>query len=84
MWESTPELRGMVCASVTTADDARRARRAGWSVYLALPVGATPPKRAIECQSHRGVQCVTCGICDGTRDATIWTHAHGALKGVLR
>lgn len=82
------QLRTLVMASCDSAEDARDAHAAGWRYFAAIPADggevAALPGRVVNCLSDaKGIQCRTCGICDGARDGrevqptSVWIADHG-------
>ncbi len=82
-------LRTLVMASCDSAADARDAHAAGWRYFAAIPADDTRERAAlpgpvVNCLSDaKGIQCRTCGICDGARaerevqPASVWIADHG-------
>ena len=66
-WRSYPGLRGLVMASVDSVDEAAEAVAAGWRYFRVRPAGAPLLAGEIDCPSERGVKCIDCGLCSGTR-----------------
>lgn len=66
-WRSFPGLRGLIMASVDSVDEAAEAVAAGWRYFRVRPAGAPLMENEIDCPSERGVQCIDCGLCSGTR-----------------
>jgi len=64
--------------------EADRAHAAGWRTFRVTPWNALDLQRGeIECPADsRGVQCIDCGLCDGSRVGdkrkSIAIKAHGA------
>lgn len=70
--------RGILMASCDSVTDHDEAKAAGWSTFTVASVNArvTHAKQCPATVEHSTAQCITCGLCNGSR-ADIFVHAHG-------
>ena len=65
-------------ASCETANDAAQAQQQGWNYYRVISENDKPLKCEHTCPSNKGMNCATCGICNGrTADMVITVHGTG-------
>lgn len=70
--------RGILMASCDSVKDHDDAKAMGWSTFTVAAVNATVShaKLCPATVEHSTAQCITCGLCNGSR-ADIFVHAHG-------
>jgi hypothetical protein len=80
-WRSRPDLRDIVMASTSAADDAE-AKAAGWRTFSVTRPGDTMPAASIPCPSDRGIQCADCRLCAGASKVAKSIHIkdHGPTR----
>jgi hypothetical protein len=84
MWNSGygKPYRGLFQASVDTPSEAINAINAGWKYFRVLPIGQACNNDELLCLNEsRGVQCVDCMLCNGSkRNIAITAHGVNAHK----
>ena len=74
--------KSLIQASVETQAEQEIAQALGWSTFRVIPKESTEtPAQGVECLSDsRGIQCIDCLACNGTRNKpkAVWIRAHGS------
>ena len=72
----------LIQASVETQAEQEIAQALGWSTFRVIPKNSSEiPSQGFECLSDsKGVQCIDCLACNGTRNKpkAVWIRAHGS------
>jgi len=70
--------KGTLMASCDSVTDHDKAKAMGWATFTVAAVNArvTHAKLCPATVEHSTAQCITCGLCNGSR-ADIYVHAHG-------
>jgi hypothetical protein len=80
------DMRNLCQASCDSVLDAADAAQMGWHAFLVIPHNAPAPatgRRSIQCLSDRnGLDCATCGACNGSK-IDVWINAHGTAKAFV-
>lgn len=82
-WNQCDERwRNYIMASCDDVADVELAEAFGWRAFLTAKPGDDRPGypylRMVECPGNKGVQCASCGACDGAGSKPhIWIQAHG-------
>ena len=74
--------KALIQASVETQAEQELATAMGWSTFRVIPKDSSEtPTQGFECLSDsKGVQCIDCLACNGTRNKpkAVWIRAHGS------
>jgi hypothetical protein len=66
-WETKPSLKPYVMASCDTMEEYKLAKKKGWNTFrVRMPDGELFEGEKLCRNEKTGVQCLTCGLCNGT------------------